>query len=62
MYSADMSPFCIQLRMGEGLQSGDQQEGITSPACTQFDFSPTNLEQLQEDDQEAFRSVCVCVY
>lgn len=56
-----MSPFCIQLKMGEGLQSGDHQEGISGSTCTQFDFSPTNLEQLQEDDQETFRCVWVCV-
>uniref|UniRef100_H3BVY5 Rho guanine nucleotide exchange factor (GEF) 12b n=1 Tax=Tetraodon nigroviridis TaxID=99883 RepID=H3BVY5_TETNG len=42
------------LRMAEALQPGDHQEGASSPACTQFDFSPTNLEQLQEDDQETF--------
>lgn len=57
MCSADMSPFCIQLRMGEGLQPGDHQEGVSAQTCTQFDFSPSNLEQLQEDDQETFRLV-----
>lgn len=61
MYSADISPFCIQLKMAEGLQSGDHQEGISSSTCTQFDFSPTNLEQLQEDDQETFMCVFLCV-
>lgn len=61
MYSADISPFCIQLKMGEGVQSGDHQEGISSSTCTQFDFSPTNLEHLQEDDQETFMCVCVVV-
>ncbi|XP_011609543.2 rho guanine nucleotide exchange factor 12-like isoform X1 [Takifugu rubripes] len=54
---SNISPFCIQLKMGEGLQSGDHQEGISSSTCTQFDFSPTNLEQLQEDDQETFMCV-----
>lgn len=48
--------------MGEGLQSGDHQEGLSTPSCTQFDFSPNNLEQLQEDDQETFRCACVCVF
>lgn len=47
--------------MGEGLPSGDHQEGVSSSTCTQFDFSPTNLEQLQEDDQETFMCVCVVV-
>lgn len=62
MYSADISPFCIQLKMGEGVQSGDHQEGISSSTCTQFDFSPTNLEHLQEDDQETFMCVWLCVF
>lgn len=55
LLSTDMSPFCIQPRLGEGLQSGDHQDGVSSPTCTQFDFSPSNLEQLQEEDQENFR-------
>uniref|UniRef100_A0A4W6D510 Rho guanine nucleotide exchange factor (GEF) 12b n=1 Tax=Lates calcarifer TaxID=8187 RepID=A0A4W6D510_LATCA len=49
------SPFSIQPRLSEGLQSGDQQDSVFSPTSTQFDFSPSNLEQLQEEDQDAFR-------
>ncbi|XP_034539912.1 rho guanine nucleotide exchange factor 12 isoform X2 [Notolabrus celidotus] len=52
---SNVSPFCIQ-----GLQPGDHQDGISSPASTQFDFSPSNLEQLQEEDQEAFRMEVQC--
>lgn len=59
MCPADMSPFCIQLRMSEGLQAGDPQDGGAAPTCTQFDFSPTNLEQLQEDEHENFWWVVV---
>ena len=51
--SPDVSPFCLQSRPAEGLQSGDHQDRVSSP--TQFDFSPSNLEQLQEEDQETFR-------
>uniref|UniRef100_A0A4W6D5U3 Rho guanine nucleotide exchange factor (GEF) 12b n=1 Tax=Lates calcarifer TaxID=8187 RepID=A0A4W6D5U3_LATCA len=48
----DASPFSIQPRLSEGLQSGDQQDSVFSPTSTQFDFSPSNLEQLQEEDQD----------
>eukprot|EP00064_Thunnus_orientalis_P000331 superscaffoldBa00000017_g331 len=51
---SNISPFPIQPRPGEGLQSGDHQDGVSSPTSTQFDFSPSNLEQLQEEDQETF--------
>lgn len=51
---SNMSPFCIQPRLGDGLQPGDHQDGVSSPTGTQFDFSPSNLEQLQEEDQENF--------
>lgn len=51
----DVSPFCVQPRVGEGPQAGDPQEPVSSPTGTQFDFSPSNLEHLQEEDQEAFR-------
>ncbi|XP_030010087.1 rho guanine nucleotide exchange factor 12-like isoform X2 [Sphaeramia orbicularis] len=51
---SNLSPFSLQLRSGEGLQSSDHQEGLSTPTSTQFDFSPTNLEQLQEEDQDAF--------
>ncbi|KAL7389784.1 hypothetical protein ABVT39_009758 [Epinephelus coioides] len=57
---SNMSPFCIQPRLGEGLQPGDHQDGISSPTGTQFDFSPSNLEQLQEEDQENFRMDVQC--
>ncbi|XP_051257370.1 rho guanine nucleotide exchange factor 12 isoform X3 [Dicentrarchus labrax] len=49
---SNVSPFCIQPRLSEGLQSGDHQEGVSSP--TQFDFSPSNLEQSPEEDQDTF--------
>uniref|UniRef100_A0A3Q3GVR9 DH domain-containing protein n=1 Tax=Labrus bergylta TaxID=56723 RepID=A0A3Q3GVR9_9LABR len=52
----NLSPFCIQTRPSEGLQSGDHQDAVSSPTSTQFDFSPSNLEQLQEEDQDAFSS------
>lgn len=54
-FHTDVSPFCIQPRLSEGLQSGDHQDGVCSPTNTQFDFSPSNLEQLQEEDQDTFR-------
>ncbi|XP_040006687.1 rho guanine nucleotide exchange factor 12-like isoform X2 [Xiphias gladius] len=57
---SNMSPFSIQPRLGESPQSGDQQESVFSPTGTQFDFSPSNLEQLQEEDQEAFRMEVQC--
>ncbi|KAM7397600.1 hypothetical protein PAMA_005756 [Pampus argenteus] len=50
----NVSPFSIQPRLGEGLQSADHQDGVSSPTSTQFDFIPSNLEQLQEEDQETF--------
>ncbi|KAM7373986.1 hypothetical protein PAMP_006666 [Pampus punctatissimus] len=50
----NVSPFSIQPRPGEGLQSADHQDGVSSPTSTQFDFIPSNLEQLQEEDQETF--------
>ncbi|XP_076606817.1 rho guanine nucleotide exchange factor 12 isoform X2 [Chaetodon auriga] len=51
---SNVSPFCVQPRLAEGLQSGDHQDSVSSPTSTQFDFSPSNLEQLQEEDQETF--------
>ncbi|KAA8586598.1 hypothetical protein FQN60_000434 [Etheostoma spectabile] len=51
---SNVSPFCIPPRLGEGLQHGDHHDGVSSPTSTQFDFSPSNLEQLQEEDQENF--------
>ncbi|XP_051257369.1 rho guanine nucleotide exchange factor 12 isoform X2 [Dicentrarchus labrax] len=55
---SNVSPFCIQPRLSEGLQSGDHQEGVSSP--TQFDFSPSNLEQSPEEDQDTFRMEVQC--
>ncbi|XP_073335280.1 rho guanine nucleotide exchange factor 12 isoform X2 [Pagrus major] len=55
---SNVSPFCLQSRTGEGLQSGDHQDEVSSP--TQFDFSSSNLEQLQEEDQETFRMEVQC--
>nr|XP_046265862.1 rho guanine nucleotide exchange factor 12-like isoform X2 [Scatophagus argus] len=52
---SNLSPFCIQPRLSEGLQPGDHQDGVFSPTGAQFDFSPSNSEQLQEEDQETFR-------
>ncbi|KAL6098341.1 arhgef12 [Pungitius sinensis] len=52
---SNVSPFCMQPRAGEGLQAGDPQEPVSGPTGTEFDFSPSNLEHLQEEDQEAFR-------
>ncbi|XP_035522363.1 rho guanine nucleotide exchange factor 12 isoform X2 [Morone saxatilis] len=49
---SNVSPFCIQPRLSECLHSGDHQDGVSSP--TQFDFSPSNLEHSQEEDQDAF--------
>ncbi|XP_069366192.1 rho guanine nucleotide exchange factor 12 isoform X2 [Paralichthys olivaceus] len=57
---SNLSPFPVQPRAGEGLQSGDQQDGVVSPVSTQFDFSPSNLEQLQEEEQETFRMEVQC--
>uniref|UniRef100_UPI0037E7B79D rho guanine nucleotide exchange factor 12 isoform X2 n=1 Tax=Semicossyphus pulcher TaxID=241346 RepID=UPI0037E7B79D len=57
---SNLSPFCIQPKPGEGLQPGDHQDSVSSPTSTQFDFSPSNLEQLQEEDQEAFRMEVQC--
>ncbi|KAM6907913.1 rho guanine nucleotide exchange factor 12-like [Xenentodon cancila] len=50
----NVSPFGIQPRLGDGLLSGDPQDGLSGPSGTQFDFSSSNLEQ-QDGDQEAFR-------
>ncbi|XP_041657068.1 rho guanine nucleotide exchange factor 12 [Cheilinus undulatus] len=57
---SNVSPFCIQPRLSDGLQTGDHQDGVSSPFSTQFDFSPSNLEQLQEEDQENFRMEVQC--
>lgn len=51
----DVSPFPLQPRLSEGPLTGEQQDNVFSPINAQFDFSPSNLEQLQEEDQETFR-------
>uniref|UniRef100_A0A8D3DQ13 Rho guanine nucleotide exchange factor 12 n=1 Tax=Scophthalmus maximus TaxID=52904 RepID=A0A8D3DQ13_SCOMX len=40
----------------DGPPCGEQQDAVFSAVGTQFDFSPSNLEQLQEEEQETFRS------
>ncbi|XP_051793609.1 rho guanine nucleotide exchange factor 12 isoform X3 [Acanthochromis polyacanthus] len=50
---SNVSPFNNQLKLTEGLQSGDHQDGVSNPTGTQFDFSPSNMEQ-REEDQEVF--------
>ncbi|XP_041864147.1 rho guanine nucleotide exchange factor 12-like [Melanotaenia boesemani] len=49
----NLSPFCVQPRLSDGLSSGDHQDSLSSPTSTLFDFSPSNLEQ-RDEDQEAF--------
>ncbi|XP_061559380.1 rho guanine nucleotide exchange factor 12-like isoform X2 [Phycodurus eques] len=57
----NVSPFCIQPRLSEALACGDNQDGVYSPTSTQFDFSPSNLEHLQEEgDHDAFRMEVQC--
>ncbi|XP_035998655.1 rho guanine nucleotide exchange factor 12 isoform X1 [Fundulus heteroclitus] len=51
---SSVSPFCVQPRLSDGLQSGEHQDGLSSPTSTQFDFGPSNLDH-REDDQDAFR-------
>ncbi|XP_029282607.1 rho guanine nucleotide exchange factor 12-like isoform X2 [Cottoperca gobio] len=51
----NVSPLCVQPRAGEALQPGDHQDAVSSPTSTQFDFSPSNLEQLQEEEQDNCR-------
>ncbi|XP_026183905.1 rho guanine nucleotide exchange factor 12 isoform X2 [Mastacembelus armatus] len=57
---SNMSPFSIQPKLSDGLQTGDHQDSVSSTSSTQFDFSPSNLEQLQEEDQETFRLDMQC--
>ncbi|CAK6964561.1 LOW QUALITY PROTEIN: rho guanine nucleotide exchange factor 12 [Scomber scombrus] len=57
---SNVFPLSIQPRQTEGLQSGDHQDGVSSPTSTQFDFSPSTLEQLQEEDPENFRMEVQC--
>nr|XP_020454230.1 rho guanine nucleotide exchange factor 12-like isoform X2 [Monopterus albus] len=51
---SNVSPMSFQSRLSEGLLPGDHQDGFSNPASTQFDFSPSNLDQLQEEDHETF--------
>ncbi|MEQ2284254.1 hypothetical protein AMECASPLE_019716, partial [Ameca splendens] len=50
---SSVSPFCIQPRLSDGVQSGEHQDGLSSPTSSQFDFGPSNLDH-REEDQEAF--------
>ncbi|XP_077597232.1 rho guanine nucleotide exchange factor 12-like [Stigmatopora nigra] len=51
----NLSPFCVQPRVGEAA-AGDPHDGVCSQAGTQFDFTPSNLEHLQEEgDHDSFR-------
>ncbi|XP_068600522.1 rho guanine nucleotide exchange factor 12-like [Brachionichthys hirsutus] len=54
-WDSNTSPFCVQFRPVEGLQSGEHQDAVSSPTSPQFNLSPSNLEQLQEEDQDPFR-------
>lgn len=51
----DVSPLRVPPRPSDTPQSGEPQDGASSAAGTQFDFSPSNLEQPQEEEQEGFR-------
>uniref|UniRef100_A0A8D3D500 Rho guanine nucleotide exchange factor 12-like n=1 Tax=Scophthalmus maximus TaxID=52904 RepID=A0A8D3D500_SCOMX len=51
---SNLSPFSVPPRPGEGPPCGEQQDAVFSAVGTQFDFSPSNLEQLQEEEQETF--------
>ncbi|XP_029957008.1 rho guanine nucleotide exchange factor 12-like isoform X2 [Salarias fasciatus] len=55
---SNLSPFCVQPRPGDAPPSADHQDA-SGPAGTQFDFSPSGLEQ-REDDQDAFRMELQC--
>ncbi|XP_008331233.1 rho guanine nucleotide exchange factor 12 isoform X2 [Cynoglossus semilaevis] len=57
---SNVSPFPLQPRLSEGPLTGEQQDNVFSPINAQFDFSPSNLEQLQEEDQETFRVDMQC--
>lgn len=50
----NLSPQPLQSRLSEGPESGENQEGLPTTPSTQFDFSPSNVEQLQEEDHEMF--------
>ncbi|XP_075888067.1 rho guanine nucleotide exchange factor 12 isoform X3 [Nelusetta ayraudi] len=50
----NLSPFCLPPRAGEGPPAVEPQDGVCLPAGTQFDFNPSNLEQLQEEDHDTF--------
>lgn len=49
----NVSPLSSGPRLSEGPQSAETPEGLPSPLSPQFDFSPPNVEHLQEEDQEA---------
>ncbi|KAM8835325.1 rho guanine nucleotide exchange factor 12 isoform 1-T1 [Synchiropus picturatus] len=52
----NVSPF--PHRSTDGLQSSDLSDGGVNTAASQFDFSPSNVEQLQ--DEENFRAELSC--
>ncbi|AWO99693.1 putative rho guanine nucleotide exchange factor 12-like [Scophthalmus maximus] len=58
---SNLSPFSVPPRPGEGPPCGEQQDAVFSAVGTQFDFSPSNLEQLQEEEQETFRCLQISV-
>ncbi|XP_054902717.1 rho guanine nucleotide exchange factor 12 [Poeciliopsis prolifica] len=51
---SSVSPLYVQSRLSDGLQAAEHQDSVSSPISTQFDFSPSNLDH-REDDQDAFR-------
>ncbi|XP_051903574.1 rho guanine nucleotide exchange factor 12-like [Hippocampus zosterae] len=47
--------------LGEVSICGEHQDGVCGPTSTQFDFSPSNLEDLHEEaDHDAFRMEVTC--
>ncbi|XP_030602173.1 rho guanine nucleotide exchange factor 12 isoform X2 [Archocentrus centrarchus] len=56
---SNVSPFCVQPRPGDSLQSADNHDGVSGPTNTHFDFSPSTVKQ-REEDQEAFRIEVQC--
>ncbi|XP_038164664.1 rho guanine nucleotide exchange factor 12-like [Cyprinodon tularosa] len=51
---SSVSPVCVQPRLSDGVPSGEHQEGLSSPTSIHFDFSPSNLDH-REEDQEVLR-------
>ncbi|XP_015243368.1 PREDICTED: rho guanine nucleotide exchange factor 12-like [Cyprinodon variegatus] len=46
---SSVSPVCVQPRLSDGVPSGEHQEGLSSPTSIHFDFSPSNLDHREED-------------